>query len=187
MIVDYELTPSDYIAFSLYHNATLPTVKKSIRLMRWALPALWLTYVLFPVAFGEPLGATHAVVVGLAILWVALIPPYFRWSIRRNAGRYFQRGLVNGQIGPHRVELTDTGIRDTTPLSDWHMGWAGVERVAEGPDHLFVYVGAHAAHIVPKHALGDRVDIFRQAIEQRTASVRPPSLSPSSTRSTILS
>jgi cobalamin biosynthesis protein CobD/CbiB len=169
MIVEYNLAPSDYVAFSLYHNAHTPAAQKSIRWMRFGIAAMWLAFALFPLALGEPLDGGEAVYVGMAVLWVLLVPAFVRWSVRRTAARYYERGLVNGQIGVHRVELTDTGFRDSTPVTDWHVTWPAVERVAEGAEHLFVYVGPHAAHIIPKSALGDRLDSFRQVIEQRAA------------------
>lgn len=167
MIVQFDLALADYIAFSLHHATHAPTMRKSVRSLRFGLPALWLALVLLPVALGEPFGGLEAAFAVMALLWVIFLPSFLRWSVQRNATRYYERGLVNGQLGPHRVELTETGIRDSTPVSDFHMAWSGVERVAEGPDHLFVYLGAHAAHIIPKSALGDRVDAFRAVIEHR--------------------
>lgn len=173
MIVEYNLAPNDYVAFSLYHTAHSPAVKKNMRWVRFGFPALWLVLVLYPVALGRPFGGGDIVYLAAAFLWVLLLPSLMRWSARRSAARWYERGLANGQIGLHRVELTDTGIRDSTPISDLHIAWAAVDRVVEDAEHLFVYVGPHAAHIVPKAALGDRLDTFRDVIAQRSAN-RPP-------------
>jgi hypothetical protein len=172
MIVEYDLAASDYVAFSLYHNAHTPAAQKSIRWMRFGIAGMWLAFALLPLAFGGSLNGGAAVYVGMALVWVMLVPAFVRWSVRRTAARYYQRGLVTGQIGVHRVELTDSGFRDSTPVTDWHVMWPAVDRVAEGTEHLFVYVGPHAAHIIPKSALGDRLETFRQVIEQRSASHR---------------
>jgi YcxB-like protein len=167
MIVEYTLAASDYVAFSLYHNAHTPAAKKSMRWMRFGVAAVWLFVAILPVLFGDPFTGAEVVWVALAMLWMLLFPAFVRWSVKRTYSRYFERGLVNGQIGVHRVELTDTGFRDSTPVTDWHVMWPAVERVAEGEEHLFVYVGPHAAHVIPKHALGDQLEAFRQVIEQR--------------------
>ena len=172
MIVEYQLGPSDYVAFSLYQNAHTPAAKKSLRSLRFGAMGIWLFIALLPVLLGQPFGEREVVWIAVAILWVLLIPVFVRWSVKRTATRYYERGLVNGQIGMHRVELTDTGFRDSTPVSDWHVMWPAVERVAESEEHLFVYVGPHAAHIIPKSALGDRLDTFRQVIEQRAKTGR---------------
>ena len=174
MIVEFNLSPSDYVAFSLYHNAHDPGIQKNMRTWRFGLPVLWLAIMLLPVAlFGGPFSSGNIVWLVGAVLWFAFVPSLLRWSVRRNAARYYQRGLANGQIGLHRFELTDTGIRDSTPVSDLHVAWAAVDRIAEGEEHLFVYVGPHAAHILPKAALGDRLDTFRDVIAQRSAKAGP--------------
>jgi hypothetical protein len=173
MIVEYTLAPSDYVAFSLYHHAHTPAMQKSMRRLRFAIPAIWLALGLYPLLFGGSIGATEVVYFAVAFLWVLLVPSLIRGSVRRTAARWYERGIVNGQIGLHRVELTDTGFRDSTPVTDWHVAWAAVDRVAEDEQHLFVYVGPHAAHIIPKAALGDRLDTFRDVIAQRSAK-RPP-------------
>lgn len=173
MIVEYSLAPSDYMAFALYHNAHTPALRKSVRSMRFGIPLLWVAMVLISVALGKPLSGGDVAFLAVAMLWVLLLPAFLRWLVRRNAARYYQRGLVNGQIGMHRVELTDTGLRDFTPVSDWHIAWAAVDGIAEDADRLFVYIGPHAAHIIPKAALGDRLDTFRHVIVHRSAKVTP--------------
>jgi hypothetical protein len=173
MIVEYTLAPSDFVAYSLYHNAHNPATQKSMRRLRFGVPAIWLAIGLFPLLFGRPLGAMEVVYLAIGFLWFLLLPSLIRSSVRRTAARWYERGIVNGQIGLHRVELTDTGFRDSTPVTDWHVAWAAVDRVADGGEHLFVYVGPHAAHVIPKAALGDRLDTFRNVIAQRSAK-RPP-------------
>ena len=173
MIVEYNLTPSDYIAFALYHNAHTPSMQQSMRRLRFGVPLIWLGLGLMPLLFGSSLGGMEVVYLAIAFLWFLLVPTLVRSSVRRTTARWYERGIANGQIGIHRVELTDTGIRDSTSITDWHVAWAGVDRVAEGDEHLFVYVGPHAAHIVPKAALGDRLATFRDVIAQRSAN-RPP-------------
>lgn len=173
MIVEYTLTADDFVAFTLYHSEHSPIVRKNMRWMRYAVPALYVVLALAPLAGGSSLSTFGMVIIGLAIVWVAGMPSYFQWSVRRNAARHYQRGLVNGQLGPHRMELTETGIRDSTPVSDWHMSWAGIERVAEGPEHLFIYTGAYSAHVVPKHSLGDRVSFFREIVEHKSSREAP--------------
>ena len=163
MIVEYTLSPSDFVAYSLYHNAHTPAMRQSMRRLRFGVPALWLAL------FGRSVGAMGIVYFAIAFLWVLLVPSLIRSSVRRSAARWYERGIVNGQIGPHRVELTDTGFRDTTPVTDWHVAWAAVDRVAEDDERLYVYVGPHAAHVIPKTALGDRLDTFRDVIAQRSA------------------
>jgi hypothetical protein len=173
MIVEFNLAPSDYVAFSLYHNAHTPAMQKKVRSLRFGLPLVWLAILLLPLAFGKPFDGGDVAFLALGILWVLILPSFLRWSVRRTHARYYERGIVNGQIGLHRVELTDTGFRDSTPVTDWHVAWSAVDRVAEDAEHLFVYVGPHAAHVIPKAALGDRLDTFRDVIVHRSAK-RPP-------------
>ena len=57
MIVEYTLSPSDFVAYSLYHNAHTPAMRQSMRRLRFGVPALWLALGLYPLLFGRSVGA----------------------------------------------------------------------------------------------------------------------------------
>lgn len=60
-----------------------------------------------------------------------------------------------GQLGKHRVVLTEGGLVESTAVSESHTTWAGVDRVEQNPQYIFICTSPVAAHVIPKRAFRD--------------------------------
>ena len=79
-----------------------------------------------------------------------------RWLIGRAIRRLLQDERPDrGQLGRHRIVLSDDGVTESTAVNESRTSWAGVDRVEESPDYIFIYTSPAGAHVIPKRAFGD--------------------------------
>ena len=57
-----------------------------------------------------------------------------------------------GQVGRHKVVLSDAGVVESTDVSESRTSWAGVDRVEQNAEYIFIYTSPAAAHVIPKRA-----------------------------------
>src|SRR6476661_5085284 len=57
-----------------------------------------------------------------------------------------------GQLGRHRIILSENGLTESTAVGESRTSWAGVDRVEQNPDYVFIYTAPAAAHLIPKRA-----------------------------------
>jgi hypothetical protein len=53
-------------------------------------------------------------------------------------------------VGPRTIEVTDEGLRLTSPAGESLVRWHVVKSVDEGPAHLFVRYGYGLGPVIPK-------------------------------------
>jgi hypothetical protein len=160
MEVEYDLTRDDLFAFQWRAAYDSPRGRRTRR----KLYAGWLVAVLLFV-FVPAIGP-HGIEIA-RVSWLFLIIAFAtiilfqivmeRWLMRRAI-----RGLVRdekpekGQLGRHTVVLSETELVERTAVGEQRTSWAGVDRVEENPDYIFIYTTAAAAHLIPKRAFRDR-------------------------------
>ena len=74
-------------------------------------------------------------------------------------------------LGPVRIVLDGTGVREFTPGGSVSVPWHAIHRVDENATHVFIYLTPRSAFAVPK--VGQE-----RAVENLVAHV-PPHLRPS--------
>jgi hypothetical protein len=95
------------------------------------------------------------IAVALAIVFL------FQWCLERWVIRHAIRQLLKderpdrGQLGRHRVILSDDGVVESTAVNQSRTAWAGVDRVEQSSDYIFLYTSPAAAHVIPKRAFKD--------------------------------
>ena len=76
-----------------------------------------------------------------------------RWLIRR-----FLRQMLKderpgrGALGRHWVVLSDYGVTESSAVNETRTSWAGVDRVEQSADYIFIYITPASAHVIPKRA-----------------------------------
>jgi hypothetical protein len=60
-----------------------------------------------------------------------------------------------GQLGRHKVVLTEGGLVESTAVGESRTSWAGVHRIEQNPRYIFIYTSPVAAHLIPKRAFRD--------------------------------
>jgi hypothetical protein len=100
-----------------------------------------LSFYLFPLIF--------------SLIYVLLFPRLRRRQINGYVRRLVSEGRNRGTLGPHRMAISREGLVDATDVGEAKTLWAGIERVEESADYIFLYKSALSAYVVPKRAFRD--------------------------------
>src|SRR6185436_8528280 len=60
-----------------------------------------------------------------------------------------------GQLGKHKVVLSETGLVESTVVNESSRTWAGIDRIEQDSNYIFIYVAPLMAIIIPKRAFKD--------------------------------
>jgi hypothetical protein len=173
--IRYSITLDDLVAFNLYHFDHSPTVRRT----RFA--AVWSTPIFMMVAFAVltfvTANADRAVVFLLfmlvfCVVWILAIPPFLRWSVKRNTAKLYGDLQSKEIFSPQELELTDTKLIKRTAVNESAVLLEWILQVARTDDHTFVFLNAVSAHIIPRASVDERdYADFVAALEQRVARV----------------
>jgi YcxB-like protein len=159
MEVEYELTPEDLYAFQWRAVFDSPRMKPTRRRVY-----LYWFLALLIIALVPAIGADGFVIsrANFGFLLIAFpIVAAAQWFLERRLMRKAILRLMNdekpgrGQLGRHRLALTDTGVVESTAVNESRTSWAGVDRVEQNADYIFIYISPAAAHVIPKRAFPD--------------------------------
>ncbi|HSB08553.1 MAG TPA: YcxB family protein [Blastocatellia bacterium] len=159
MEVEYELTTDDLYAFQWRAALRSPIARRARRKVY----AGWLLALLLFSAL-PAIGADGFVIsrVNFTFLLVAFpVVVLAQWYLERRLTRQAILQLLNGekaekgQLGRHKVVLSESGVVESTAVGESRTSWAGVDRIEHNPEYIFIYTSRAAAHIIPKRAFRD--------------------------------
>jgi hypothetical protein len=159
MEVEYQLTSDDLYAFQWRAAYTSPRGRRARRK-----PYIYLFLTLLLVALLPAIGSDGFVIARVSFLFLVTTFPLVAslyWLFERRLIRRAIQELVKqekpdkGQLGTHKIVLTDSGVVETTAVGESHTSWAGVDRVEQSSDYIFIYTSHAAAHIIPKRAFSE--------------------------------
>jgi hypothetical protein len=157
--VEYELTREDLYAFQWRGVFESP---RGRRARRTAYLGWLLAVVLFAIV--PAIGADGFTVSRVSFGFIVIALPVaflFQWCLERWLVRRAIRQLLEderpdrGQLGRHRLVLGEDGLSESTAVGESRTTWAGVDRVEQSPDYIFIYTTPAAAHVIPKRAFTD--------------------------------
>jgi YcxB-like protein len=160
MEVEYELTREDLFAFQWRAAFTSPRGRR-IRLKTY----LYLLLAIVLLSIVPAIGPDGFVISRVSFTFLFIAYPTValaQWFLERRLMRRALLRLVDeekpgrGQLGKHRVVVTQDGVVESTAVGESRTSWAGVNRVDQDPDYIYIYTSAAAAHVVPKRAFSDR-------------------------------
>ena len=159
MEVEYELTLDDLYAFQWRAAFTSPRSRRT----RGKVYLYWFL-ALFLFSMVPAIGPDGFVIARANFTFLVVAFPIValaQWYLER---RLMRRALLQllkkekpgrGQLGKHRVALTEGGVIESTAVSESHTTWAGVDRVEQDSQYIFIYTSPVAAHVIPKRAFRD--------------------------------
>ena len=154
--VEYEITRGDLFAFQWRAAFTSPMARRR----QWKAYAVWFVALLL-FASVPAIGADGFVPSRISLTFLLIAFPvvaFLQWFLERRLMRGAILRLVGqerpegGQLGRHRMELSDGGLLERTAVGESRISWAGVDRVEEDPHYIYIYTSAAAAHVIPKRA-----------------------------------
>jgi YcxB-like protein len=154
----FELTEEDYIAFNLYHHAHSAALRRR-RFRAWlALFSAWIVasvlswYVLAVVLEVENWWILVVPVFVLPLIFLIAYPSAYRRSVCSIVRSMIREGSNRGFLAPRTVTITSDRLKESSDFKDTSLAWRAVERVAHTSDHIFIYISAMSAIIVPRRA-----------------------------------
>ena len=159
MEIEYELTPDDLYAFQWRAVFASPRGRRARRkvYLLWLLAVLLFSAVPAIGADGFAISRVNFTFIVVAFPIIALVQWCLeRWLIRRAILKLIkQEKPGKGQLGKHRVAVNEEGVRESTAVAESRTSWAGVDRIEQNPEYIFIYTSAIGAHVVPKRAFRD--------------------------------
>ena len=126
------------------------------------------------------IGADGFTISRVSLGFIAIADPVvflFQWCLERWLVRRAIRQLLReerpdkGQLGRHRLVLGEDGLSESTAVGESRTTWAGVDRVEQSPDYIFIYTTPSAAYVIPRRAFKDpqQAEAFLQLSRSRKA------------------
>jgi hypothetical protein len=156
MEVEYEITPDDLFAFQWRAAYRSPIVRRARRKVYIYVFLTLLLFSLLPAIGydGFVISRANFLLIAITFPVVALI----FWLLDRRQTRRAILELLKeekpgkGQLGAHKVTLGEAGLVEGTAVGESRTSWAGVDRVEQNQDYIFIYTAPIAAHIIPRRA-----------------------------------
>ncbi len=153
MNLEYQITKQDYIDFNIYHMTHSVTMKRSLFIQRFIFPIIFLVLPIFLIRITAiPLWYWFTTFIISSILWVVFYPKSLKKSVKRKISKILEEGKNTGILGNHIFSFTEEGIVDKTEFSETK--YSLIEKVVESETHIFIYVSAVMAYIIPIRIFG---------------------------------
>lgn len=172
MNLEYQITKQDYIDFNIYHMTHSVTMKRSLFIQRFTFPIMFLAFPIFLIKITDiPLWYWSSVCIISSILWIVFYPKFLKRSVEKRISKILEEGKTTGIIGNHSFSFTEEGIVDKTEFSETKYNL--IEKVVESETHIFIYVSAVMAYIIPTrvfHSVDEKsefLNILNKMLEVR--------------------
>lgn len=167
MKLNYQLTYNDYLEFNLFHMDNSDEIKKSLLVSR-----VILSIIIFGVAFLAVRDRNISGYVFFAVIWLVCMifyTKYFRAFVKRRIEKLIKEGKNIGFLGNCSLILSDEGINVISDSGEVKTRWEGIERISVDKEHIFIYFGSLAAHIVPIRVFADNSEkeFFLEALNNK--------------------
>ncbi len=158
MEVEYELTPDDLYHFQ-WRGGTKSSIVKRARIKL----NIYLLLILIFLSVLPAIGPDGFDLSLANFTWILTYPFVIvtSWLFQR---RYMRRSILEqlkeekpdrGQLGVHKIILNETGLIERTVVGESRTSWTGIHRVEQDEKYIYIYIGPHAAHIIPKRAFSN--------------------------------
>ncbi len=150
MNFEYKLNQQDLIDFNLFHITYAKSTRRSYFIQRYILS---LSFLVLPFIIKQftnmPLGYWLVGFTLLYLYWVAFYPKRLKKIVSRRISKMLSEGKKSSVVGSHNLTITENGIVDRSEHSEAKTQFSGIENIVEDKDHIFIYVSANSAHIIP--------------------------------------
>src|SRR6185369_7166056 len=152
--VEYEITPDDLYSFQWRAVCQSPSLKRDRRKVYFVLFLSWAIMSFVPVIGSDGLDLSR-----FDLIWLATtFPPiaFLVWLYERRKTRRSIQELIEkekpgrGQLGSHKISLNEQGLVESTAVGESHISWAGIDRIEQNEEYIFIYTAPTAAHVIPK-------------------------------------
>lgn len=147
----YELNKQDLIDFNIFHITYSKLARRSLFVQRYILS---LSFLVFPFILQNlttlPLGYLLTIFILLYVYWVASYRKRLNKMVSKKISKMLTEGKNQSVVGTHNLEISEDEIVDRSEQSEAKTPFSDVENILEDKDHIFIYVNANSAHIIPR-------------------------------------
>jgi len=150
MNFEYQLNKEDLIDFNVFHITYSKSARRSLFLQRYILSLSFLVLPFFLRQFTNiPLVYWLAVFILLYVYWVAFYPKRLNKLVSKKISKMLAEGKNNSVVGAHNLTISEDGIVDRSEQTEAKTQYSTIENIVEDKKHIFIYVSANSAHIIP--------------------------------------
>jgi len=150
MNFEYELNKQDLIDFNLFHITYSKLTRRSYFIQRYILS---LSFLVLPFLLRQftnmSLGYWLVVFILLYLYWVVFYPKRLKKIVSRKISKMLAEGKNKSVVGTHNLVISENGIVDRSEHSEAKTQFSAIENIVEDKEHIFIYVNANSAHIIP--------------------------------------
>lgn len=158
MTFEYQLTKQDYIDFNIFHLTFSKSIRRSIFFQRYIFSIVFLVLpFLLTQVTTMPLWYWFTVFMITYIIWIAFYPKHIKRTVVRRISKMLDEGKNKGLLGKHTFSFAEDGIVDITEESESKTKLSAIENIVESKEHIFIYIGAVAAFIIPLRIFKDEI------------------------------
>ena len=159
MQIEYELTSDDLFAFQWRSAFKSKMGRRSSRMSYVVWFLVLLLFSILPAISPDGFNIEDvdlrflvtAFVIVAILNWLVV-----RWLMRRAIHKLLSEVKRDkGQLGRHKVLLDEDGVVESTAVGESRSSWAGIDRLEQDREYIFIYTQPHAAHIIPKRAFNN--------------------------------
>ena len=156
MEVTYKLNLDDVQAYQWHNIRTSATLRRNYRVTFVSFPLIVLGLMILCVVFGLNMLLAGFFLAVSTMVWTIIFPHTYRQNVNRATRKLLREGRNELLQQAHRMSLEETGIKVRSELGESRLAWSAVERVEETETHIYIYIGALTAHVIPKWAFNTR-------------------------------
>jgi hypothetical protein len=167
MEVEYVLGMEEVLAFNLYVHRHAPALRRRTWTARLTVPAICLGAWVMLAGFVQEPGPVIVLGVFLGVIALAFFlafPSRARHAVVRLVQRLYSETNSRGAFGRRRMTITPDTVTEAGELTVTTKKWAAVDKIVEDQRHVYFYVSALSAFILPKSAFPNE-DAFRAFLE----------------------
>jgi hypothetical protein len=176
--INFEIGIEDLVTWNLYCHRHLPVLRRGF-VRGWLFIGAAMILIGSILIFFDPSAVASHVVMGAVFAGLfAAYPWFYRLRVRRMCEGMFREGANSNVIGPRRVTLLPEYLVYSTPMSQTITRWAGMERVLQEKEVIYLLLANVTAIPVPRRAFAtdDQFQQFAKAAAEFHAAAKPAAI-----------
>lgn len=152
MLIRYENTKEDWVAFGDYFLTHSAPGKKSMKRMRWTFPICM--FIIGGLLFeGADLKFNFVTAALASIFGFVAMPPLLRAFTARFQRKFIVQNGRKGLVGERSLEITDEGLIERTLYNETKFAWASIHKIESTPNQTYIFTAPFEALIIPHNAI----------------------------------
>jgi len=156
MQVQFDVTLDDILAFNRYCIQRSPMYQRAYRTLLISMPLLFvLLAAVMTLAANSPPWFMWLLVVAMLVAWPVVFPRRYWKSLDEFVINTMKTSPNRSMLGKHTLSLSERGLHSSSEVDESSMSWFGVERIEQDDQCIYLFIGATAAHVIPKRAFAN--------------------------------